>query len=90
MFNALRQKLQTFQKKVGESIKGAAPPEPVPAEPEQGEEQLFRPEEKKSTPTFGQKVKALVIERELIIAEKDIADSLQELEWALLENDVAV
>ncbi|MDD1674548.1 MAG: signal recognition particle-docking protein FtsY, partial [Methanomicrobiales archaeon] len=40
--------------------------------------------------TFGQKVKALVIERELIIAEKDIADSLQELEWALLENDVAV
>ena len=83
MFNALRQKLQTFQKKVGDSIKGAAPPEPVPEVPVQKEE-------KPAKPTFGQKVKTLVIERELIIAEKDITESLQDLEWALLENDVAV
>ncbi|UGV41037.1 signal recognition particle-docking protein FtsY [Methanococcoides orientis] len=39
---------------------------------------------------FAQKAKALVFEREVILDEGDISDSLWELEMALLESDIAI
>ncbi|WP_135612631.1 signal recognition particle-docking protein FtsY [Methanococcoides sp. AM1] len=39
---------------------------------------------------FTQKAKALVFEREVILDEDDISDSLWELEMALLESDIAI
>jgi fused signal recognition particle receptor len=39
---------------------------------------------------FVDKVRTLIIERELIVSEKDIADALSDLEITLLESDVAL
>ncbi len=45
---------------------------------------------KTAVPSFVDKVKVLVLERELIVSEKNIADALSELEMTLLESDVAL
>ncbi len=39
---------------------------------------------------FAQKAKAIVLDREFILSEKDIEDSLWDLEMALLESDIAM
>ena len=41
-------------------------------------------------PTLAEKVKILVIDRELVVSEKNVADALDELEMTLLESDVAL
>jgi fused signal recognition particle receptor len=63
----------------------------VPIPDEAGE--IKRPEDKaispRKAPTFTQKIKAFVTEREFLLTEKDISDPLEELEVVLLESDVA-
>jgi len=47
-------------------------------------------EEKREDPTFFNRLKILVREREILLQEKDIEEPLMELEMVLLENDVAL
>ncbi|MFA7562181.1 MAG: signal recognition particle-docking protein FtsY [Methanoculleus sp.] len=46
--------------------------------------------EAREKPTFFEKVKVLVREREVLLREKDVEEPLFELEMVLLENDVAL
>ncbi len=48
------------------------------------------PQEARTAPSFFNKIKVLVTEREVLLQEKDIAEPLFELEMVLLENDVAL
>jgi fused signal recognition particle receptor len=104
MFEGLKSKLQNIQKKFGRSIEEAAGPDvvveapsPVP-QPEVGRPAVVPdtlssatvPKPEKKAEGFVAKVRSLIIERELIISEKDIVEPLEELEMALLENDVAL
>ncbi|TAJ44815.1 signal recognition particle-docking protein FtsY [Methanofollis fontis] len=57
-------------------------PEVVPEPP--------APEVGKTPESFISRVRSLVIERELVISEKDIEEPLTELQMVLLENDVAL
>lgn len=104
MFGGLREKLKAARDRLGSSIQVAAgkadaaagkpatrePPAsapvpgeaPVPAAPAEALEP--------SSPSFVQKVKTFIIERELIVSEKDVDEALSELEMTLLESDVAL
>jgi len=89
MFKALKEKLFSARKKLEHSLEEASP---VPIEKSQTslkEEQCDVSEEKKSGPTFTEKIVSFVRDREFIISDKDIADILDELEMGLLESDVA-
>jgi len=63
-----------------------APSLPVSPPPVAGEV----PEEKREAPTFFNRLKVLVREREVLLQEKDLEEPLMELEMVLLENDVAL
>ena len=63
------------------------PSPPVPYEPPVSEEAT--PEEREK-PTFFNRLKVLVREREVLLQEKDVEEPLFELEMVLLENDVAL
>ena len=94
MFGGLKEKLQAARNRLGTSIQSAAakqePPKPeaLVAEPE-----ISRADQKtlpSKSPTFADKIKVLITERELIVSEKDISEALSELEMTLLESDVAL
>ncbi len=93
MFGGLKAKLQAARSRLGSSIQtvitapsgGAAP-----AEPAHAPELTVDPGKSAVKPTLVDKFKVLLIERELIVSEKDIADALSELELTLLESDVAL
>jgi fused signal recognition particle receptor len=94
MFGGLREKLQAARNRLGSSIQavivspdtsGQTIPPPQKATPDVGHAAI-----PPATPTFVDKVKVLIIDRELIISEKNIADALSELEMTLLESDVAL
>ena len=106
MFDSLKKKLQNIRTKFASNIEeaaaaepepqvaelpeGAGTQEPVPAvqpEPSIAEEAVQEAREK---PTFFEKVKVLVRDREVLLQEKDLEESLLELEMVLLENDVAL
>jgi len=104
MFEGLKSKLQNIQKKFGRSIQEAAGPEvvveaPVAVSQPEAVGPIAAPEKtpvvsvpkpEKKVEGLVSRVKSLVIERELIVSEKDIREPLEELEMALLENDVAL
>ncbi len=86
MFGGLKERLQAARNRLGTSI-GAAVTQPAeattpvpaglaPAVP--------------ATPSLVDKVKILIIDRELVVSEKDLSDALSELEMTLLESDVAL
>jgi fused signal recognition particle receptor len=96
MFGGLKAKLQTARSRLDSSIQAVvtapgnsgtstAPEVPVP-EKESPELSPSAP----VSPSIVDKVKVLLIERELIVSEKDVADALSELELTLLESDVAL
>jgi fused signal recognition particle receptor len=92
MFGGLREKLRAARDRLGSSIRAAettdpaaAAPAPQPA-PEQGATPVTAP----ASPTFVDKVRVLITERELIVSQKDVQDALSELEMTLLESDVAL
>ena len=101
MFDSLKKKLQTIRDKFTSNIEEAAGTEPVPpvaevpevAEPAPSHALLPEPPvtgEEREEPTFFNKIKVLVREREVLLQEKDIEEPLSELEMVLLENDVAL
>ena len=74
------------------TVEPAPPPVMTPAPPLPGKS-LAPPaarEEKREDPTFFNRLKILVREREILLQEKDIEEPLMELEMVLLENDVAL
>ena len=74
------------------TVEPAPPPVITPAPPLPGKP-LAPPaarEEKREDPTFFNRLKILVREREILLQEKDIEEPLMELEMVLLENDVAL
>ncbi|MDO9523319.1 MAG: signal recognition particle-docking protein FtsY [Methanocorpusculum sp.] len=79
MFEGLKNKLGLGKKK--SSAPEALPPA-IDTIPES------EPEEKKA-PGFLNKIKTLVVEHEFVLSEKDIEESLFELQMVLLESDVA-
>jgi fused signal recognition particle receptor len=96
MFGGLKEKLQAARSRLGSSIQtviaapasagsGRTRQEPVPEK----EKPAISPSIP-APPTIVDKVKILLIERELIVSEKDVADALSELELTLLESDVAL
>ncbi len=104
MFGGLREKLKAARERLGGSINAAAaraepgretiPADtakpPVPAPKPDAEPGTAAPEPESSAPSFVQKMKTLIIDRELIVSEKDLDDALSELEMTLLESDVAL
>jgi len=95
MFGALRDKLKAARDRLSGSIQAAgenaepeAPETPVTAVPAGA----ASPEQSSpgAKPSFVEKVKILIKDRELIVSEKDVADALDELEVVLLESDVAL
>jgi fused signal recognition particle receptor len=96
MFGGLKAKLQAARSRLGSSIQtvisvpsgtATAGTETVPVpEPEKITDAAAVPVQ----PTLVEKFKVLIIDRELIISEKDVSDALSELELTLLESDVAL
>ncbi len=98
MFGGLREKLKAARNRLGSSIQNVAvpqgssrPEQPVPHEPPAEIPAAAEPEAGVAKPVgFVDKFKTFIIDRELIVAEKDIADALSDLEITLLECDVAL
>jgi len=98
MFGGLKEKLLAARNRLSGSIaaaetKPAAPDQaastPAPVSGTVAGEQKGVPVPA-AGPTFVEKMKVLITERELIVSEKNIADALAELEMTLLESDVAL
>ncbi len=97
MFGGLREKLQAARSRLGSSIQAVAAPSGAkgqePSQPQPSTESSV-PGDAGSAPIkpagFVDKVKTFIIDRELIVSEKDIADALSDLEITLLECDVAL
>jgi fused signal recognition particle receptor len=94
MFGGLKERLQAVRKRLSGSIEAvgvaSAPADAplstagqVPAAPEPAVSAS-------KGPSFVDKVKVLITERELIVSEKNITEALDELEMTLLESDVAL
>jgi len=93
MFGGLKERLQAARNRLNSSIGAvAAPPEaePVATPPAPTPAAGTVEPAKTASPTFVDKVRILVLERELIVSDKNIADALSELEMTLLESDVAL
>lgn len=95
MFSGLRERLQAARGRLGASIGAAAASQPeeagTPAAPAPGNTgEVPAAGGPAKSPTLAEKVKILIIDRELVVSEKDIADALSELEMTLLESDVAL
>lgn len=95
MFAGLREKLKAARERLGGSIEAAADraqePSGAPAAVQAAPEPV--PQEGASAtaaPSFVQKVKILITDRELVVSEKDLGEALSELEMTLLESDVAL
>jgi fused signal recognition particle receptor len=78
MFDGLREKLRSVQEVFGTSIRAASAP-PAGEAPGAARE-----------PGLAERAKILVTDGELVLTEKQIQGTLQELELVLLENDVAL
>jgi fused signal recognition particle receptor len=86
MFGGLKERLQGARNRLGTSI-GAAVAQPVETTtPVPDGSAAAVP----ASPSLADKVKILIIDRELVVSEKDLADALSDLEMTLLESDVAL
>jgi len=102
MFAGLKDRLQAARARISSTIGTAlatSAPETVKGTTtdsgENEQETLDRPADimdgSNATPaTFAKKVRTFIVDRELIISEKELADALSELELTLLESDVAL
>ena len=95
MFGGLKEKLQEARNRLGSSIQGVivTPGAPPATKIQSGEPSASTASQKtisSEIPTFADKVKILIIDRELVVSEKDLSDALSELEMTLLESDVAL
>ena len=86
MFGGLKERLQAARNRLGTSI-GAAVTQPAEATtPVPASSAPAVP----ASPSLVDKVKILIIDRELVVSEKDLSEALAELEMTLLESDVAL
>ncbi|MDD5023801.1 MAG: signal recognition particle-docking protein FtsY [Methanoregula sp.] len=86
MFGGLKERLRAARERLGTSIgetvkptaalEAAAPEIPAAVTP--------------ASPSLVDKVKLLIIDRELVVSDKDVSDALSVLEMTLLESDVAL
>ncbi|MFA7303249.1 MAG: signal recognition particle-docking protein FtsY [Methanoregula sp.] len=86
MFGGLKERLRAARERLGTSIgetvkppaalESAAPEIPAAVTP--------------ASPSLVDKVKLLIIDRELVVSDKDVSDALSVLEMTLLESDVAL
>jgi len=91
MFGGLREKLQVVRDRLGSSIQGSAATQaPMTAAAEIGAGTAAKKTISPAGPTFTDKVKVLITDRELVVSEKDISEALSELEMTLLTSDVAL
>ncbi|MCX6683238.1 MAG: signal recognition particle-docking protein FtsY [Methanoregula sp.] len=94
MFGGLREKLQAARNRLGSSIQEAivtqAPPAPETHKGGPSASSASQKSISSAAPTFADKVKILIIDRELVVSEKDLSEALSELEMTLLESDVAL
>ncbi len=91
MFGGLRERLQAARNRLSSSIGAVvAPPAAEPVVTPPAPTDVSTEPAKSAAPSFVDKVKVLVLERELIVSDKNIADALSELELTLLESDVAL
>jgi len=100
MFGGLREKLQAARSRLGSSIQTVITAPAADAEKTGVSDKSASAPEKPSVPpavpeipvkpTIVDKFKVLLIERELIVSEKDVSEALSELEITLLESDVAL
>ena len=92
MFGGLKEKLQAARNRLAGSIQAASTSPSTPSGSPTGPPAQAQPQarETNASPTFVDRVKVLLIERELIVSEKDVAEALSELEMTLLESDVAL
>ena len=95
MFGGLRERLQAARARLSVSIQAAAAaspqgePKATPSAPP-GAPGTDVPSATPAGATFADKVKTFIIDRELIITEKELAEALEELGITLLESDVAL
>lgn len=94
MFGGLKEKLQAARNRLGTSIQDVVTTQ-APTLPDTPAAEPVAPQAVQKTvtagaPGFVDKLKVLIIDRELIVSEKDVADALSELEMTLLESDVAL
>ncbi|MDD3960163.1 MAG: signal recognition particle-docking protein FtsY [Oscillospiraceae bacterium] len=81
MFEGLKNKLGLGKKKA---------PAPETEAPVPAADTIAKPDpEEKKAPGFLNKIKTLVVEHEFVLSEKDVEESLFELQMVLLESDVA-
>ena len=97
MFGGLKEKLKAARERLGSSIATVVgtPADTSVKSATAVASPVANPSEKPAepaakSPTFAEKVKVLITERELVVSEKNIADALAELEITLLESDVAL
>jgi fused signal recognition particle receptor len=90
MFSGLRDRLQVARVKLGISIEATMTPQPLQETPSAVQSVGQNPGVSSEKPTFANKIKTLIIDRELIVSEKELSDALSELEITLLESDVAL
>jgi len=97
MFGGLREKLKAARQRLGGSIEAAAAKAeteekavPKAGSPATPSAPVNGSATTTATPSFVEKVRVLITERELIVSEKDVSDALSELEMTLLESDVAL
>ncbi|MGB9176636.1 MAG: signal recognition particle-docking protein FtsY [Methanoregula sp.] len=96
MFGGLKAKLQAARSRLDSSIQavvtapGKSGTSPAPQAQVPEKESPDPSPAVAASPSIVDKVKVLLIERELIVSEKDVADALSELELTLLESDVAL
>jgi len=97
MFGGLRDKLMAARQRLGGSIEAAAAKAeteekavPAPESPSLASAPTTASASSPSTPSFVERVRVLITERELIVSENDLDEALSELEMTLLESDVAL
>jgi fused signal recognition particle receptor len=96
MFSGLKERLFAARARIGSSIaasmpatEGADGPAPA-AQPPPGQPAGDQPAQPAPDTTFTGRIKTFIIDRELVVTEKELADALSELEITLLESDVAL
>jgi fused signal recognition particle receptor len=93
MFRALKEKLQAARERLTGSIQ-ATDAQAAGKELEtwgvQADSRVISEQKPPASPSFVEKVRVLIKDRELIVSDKDIADAISELELTLLESDVAL
>jgi fused signal recognition particle receptor len=87
MFGGLKERLQAARDRLCTSIGAAVTPPAAPVGTATAE---VPAPETPGSPSLVDRVKFLIIDRELVVSDKDVSEALSALEMTLLESDVAL